>query len=323
MHTIRVTETGGPEVLEWTSTERPVPGPGHLLVRVATAGVNFIDVYHRTGLYPQELPFVPGVEGAGRVEQLGPGVHGIEVGDRVAWAGLLGSYSEYAVVPAERAVVVPDGLGLDAAAALMLQGLTAHYLCKDTFPLAAGDRCLIHAGAGGVGHLLIQLAKRSGATVFTTVSSTAKGDLARQAGADHVIDYEKTDFLEAIRELAGPKPLDVVYDGVGAPTVERGLELLRPRGMMVMFGNAGGPPPKIDPIRLTRLGSLFVTRPTLWDYVPTRAELERRASDLFAWVQEGALDVHVGARFPLSQAAAAHAALESRGTMGKVLLEVA
>jgi NADPH2:quinone reductase len=322
MHAIRVTSTGGPEVLEWATTDKPAPGSDEILVQVTAAGINFIDVYHRVGLYPLDLPFTPGAEGAGVVAEVGPGVAGLAVGDRVAWAGPLGAYGEYVTLPADRVVPVPDPVGLDLAAAVMLQGMTAHYLCGDTFPLAESDTCLIHAGAGGVGHLLVQLAKRRGATVFTTVSTRSKADLARRVGADHVINYGEVDFVEAIREIGGPKPLDVVYDGIGADTVDRGMELLRPRGMMVMFGNASGPPPHIDPIRLMNLGSLYVTRPTLRTYVASRDDLERRASDLFAWISDGTLELHIGARFPAADAADAHRALESRSTTGKVLLDV-
>ena len=322
MQAIMVSSIGGPEVLQWRSIERPSPGSDEILVRIEAAGVNFIDVYHRTGLYPLDLPFTPGSEGAGVVESVGADVTGFAERDRVAWARSSGTYGEYVTLPADQAVLVPDPVGLDVAAAVMLQGMTAHFLCLDTFPLEDGQRCLIHAGAGGVGHLLIQMAKNCGATVFTTVSTEAKADLARRAGADHVINYQQVDFVEAVQELAGPKPLDVVYDGVGAATFSSGLELLRPRGMMVTFGNASGPPLPVDPLQLMRLGSLFVTRPMLWHYVATRAELERRTSDLFAWISAGALDVHIGARFPVAAAADAHRALESRETIGKILLDV-
>jgi NADPH2:quinone reductase len=321
-HAIRVSQNGGPEVLEWTSVDVPKPGPDQLLVRLTAAGVNFIDVYHRDGLYPLDLPFTPGVEGAGTVEAAGADVTDLEPGARVAWAGPLGSYAEYALVPAQRAVTVPRDVDLDLAAALMLQGMTAHYLAFGTFPLGEGDRCLVHAGAGGVGHLLIQIAKMRGATVFTTVSSEEKAELARRVGADHVIEYTEQDFVEAVRGIAGDNALDVVYDGVGADTVLKGLELLRRRGMMVAYGNASGPPPEIDPLQhLMSRGSLFLTRPSLFDYVSTREELEQRAGDLFRWVADGNLKVHVGARLPLGDAAEAHRLLEGRRTTGKVLLE--
>ena len=320
MRAISVAKTGGPEVLEWGELPVPEPGVGELLVRVAAAGVNFIDTYHRDGLYPMELPFTPGVEGAGTVEAIGEGA-GMAVGDRVAWADVLGSYAEYALVTADRAVVIPDGVTSDVAAAAMLQGLTAHYLVTDTYPLAKGDLCLIHAGAGGVGGLLIQLAKMRGATVFTTASTGEKTETARAAGADHVINYSEVDFGDVVEEIAGERALDVVYDGVGADTVERGLRLLRPRGVFVTFGNSSGRPPKIDPLQLMRLGSLYITRPTLFDYITEREELEQRAAEVFAWIAGGQLDVHIGARFPVADAAGAHRALEGRRTTGKVLLE--
>lgn len=322
MGAIRINENGGPEVLEWTSIDIPKPGPDQILVRLAAAGVNFIDVYHRDGLYPIDLPFTPGVEGAGTIEEVGAEVTTVAGGDRVAWAGAIGSYAEYAVVIADQAVAVPDGVELDQAAALVLQGLTAHYLVTDTFPLQAGQSCLIHAGAGGVGQLLIQMAKMLGATVFATVSTEDKAGLARQAGADHVINYAETDYAKAVEAIAGEKALDVVYDGVGADTVERGLELLRPRGMMVSYGNASGRPPEVDPLQLMRLGSLFVTRPTMGDYVATRDELVGRADELYRWLEAGTLAVHIGNRFPLAEAGEAHRALQGRMTTGKVLLDV-
>ncbi|MFQ5966096.1 MAG: quinone oxidoreductase, partial [Acidimicrobiia bacterium] len=244
MHAIQVSATGGPEQMVWTERDVPEPAPGQVLVRVAAAGVNFIDVYQRKGLYPMGLPFTPGQEGAGVVEVLGADTAGISVGARVAWTDVLGSYGELAVLPSDRVVVVPDEISLDDAAAVMLQGSTAHYLTHDTFPLTEGQHCLIHAGAGGVGRLLIQIAKMKGAHVFATTSTAAKAEVAHAAGADHVILYTETDFGDAVTDLVGEKALDVVYDGVGAATLERGLELLRPRGMMVTFGNASGRPPE-------------------------------------------------------------------------------
>lgn len=310
--------TGGPDVLEWGPIEVADPGPGQLRVKVAAAGVNFIDIYHRTGFYELDLPFTPGLEGAGVVEAVGPDAL-LSVGDRVAWAGSPGSYAEMIVLSAEDVVEVPDGVAFDDAAAVMLQGMTAHYLCHDTYPLAEGESCLVHAGAGGVGNLLIQMAKARGATVFATVGSPEKAAVANAAGADYVIRYE--DFDDAISEIAGPRPLAVIYDGVGAATFERGLSLLKTRGTMVTFGNASGPPPPIDLLELGRNGSLFVTRPTLRDYVASREQLERRTGDLFRDIASGDLEVRIGARFPMPEAAAAHRALESRGTTGKVLLE--
>jgi NADPH2:quinone reductase len=320
MFGIRVTEYGGPEVLEWVSLDDPTPGPDDVVVDLGAAGVNFVDVYQRTGLYPMSLPFTPGSEGAGVVRAVGAQVRRLAVGDTVAWSAAIGSYAEKVRVPAESAVVVPEGVGLDLAAAVMLQGLTAHYLAFDTYPLREGDRCLIHAGAGGVGLLLIQLAKRCRAEVFTTVGSEPKAQLATDAGADHVILYRDTEFGAAVEAIAGPRALDVVYDGVGRAVFERSMELLRRRGTMVTFGNASGAVEPVAPLDLMRGGSLFLTRPTLGDYVATRDELERRAADLFAWIADGSLRVRVGSRLPLSEAAAAHRAIEGRETTGKTLL---
>lgn len=317
-HAITVAMTGGPDVLEWAPIEIAEPGPGQLVVKVAAAGVNFIDVYHRSGFYELDLPFTPGLEGAGIVEAVGAGVS-LEVGAPVAWAGSPGSYAERVIVEADGVVEVPGGVALDVAAAVMLQGMTAHYLCHDTYPLAEGESCLIHAGAGGVGNLLIQMAKARGAIVFATVGSPEKATVANAAGADYVIRYE--DFEDAIGEIAGPRPLEVIYDGVGAATFERGLGLLKSRGTMVTFGNASGPPPPLDLLELGRNGSLFVTRPTLRDYVASREQLERRSGDLFRDIAAGDLEVRIGARFSMPEAAAAHRALESRATTGKVLLE--
>jgi NADPH:quinone reductase len=320
MKAIQIPRTGGPEVMEWTDVDDPVAEPDQVVVDVDAAGVNFIDTYHRTGLYPMELPIVPGLEGAGTVLAVGDATDGIAVGDRVAWTGGLGSYAERVAVGADAVVPVPDSVPSDIAAASMLQGLTAHYLATDTFPLNAGARCLIHAGAGGVGLLLIQLAKMRGAEVFTTVGSEEKAELARAAGADHVILYREVDFGDAIEDIAGPNALDVVYDGVGKSVFDRSLELLRMRGMMVQFGNASGPVDPVSPLRLSRGGSLFLTRPTLFHYIATRPELLRRATDLFGWIESGELDVRIGARFPMEDAVEAHRALEGRRTTGKVLL---
>ena len=321
MKAIVVEELGGAEKLIPKEVPGPdTPGPGELLVDVAAAGVNFVDVYHRRGLYDMALPFTPGMEGAGTVVAVGAGVDGIEPGDRVGWANVLGSYAERHLVQADRAVRVPDGVELRLAAAVLLQGLTAHYLATDTWPLHPGDRCLIHAGAGGVGLLLTQIAKRRGAEVFTTVGTADKARLSREAGADHVIVYTEEDFQTAIEEVAGPKPLDVVYDGVGADTFMKGLDLLRPRGLMATFGNASGPVPEISPLLLSQKGSLFLTRPTMAHYLLTRDELLGRSADLFSWMDSGELDVRVGQELPLDRAADAHRALEARETTGKVLL---
>ncbi|MDF1596858.1 MAG: quinone oxidoreductase [Acidimicrobiia bacterium] len=321
MHAMQIAELGGPEVLEWVTVPRPEPGAGDLLVHVEAAGINFIDIYQRSGLYPRDLPFTLGLEGAGTVVEVGPGSDGFEVGQRVAWATAPGSYAEYALVPAEVAVHVPDAVALDVAAAVMLQGMTAHFLAMDTYPLDAGEKCLIHAGAGGVGLLLIQVAKLLGAEVFATVSTDEKASLASEAGADHVINYTEGDFGDAVEEIVGPKALDVVYDGVGADTFDRGLELLRPRGLMALFGQSSGVVKPLDLGKLARFGSLYVTRPSLFVYIAQRVELERRAADVFEWIASGQLNVRIGARFPLSGAADAHRALEARETTGKVLLE--
>lgn len=320
MIAIQVPETGGPEVLETIEVPEPELSAGRVVVEVRAAGVNFIDTYHRNGLYPMDLPIVLGVEGAGRVVAVGEGVEGIAEGDAVAWADVLGSYAAYVSLPWERAVLVPDGIQAETAAAAMLQGLTAHYLATSTFSLAPGHRCLIHAGAGGVGHLLVQIAKHLGAEVFTTVGSEDKAQVAREAGADHVINYREEPFEQAVEVVAGPRPLDVVYDGVGASTFDGGLQLLNKRGMMVSFGNASGAVPPVAPLTLSRNGSLFLTRPTLGDYIGQRVELMDRSRELFQWIQSDALKVLIGATYPLAEAAQAHRALEGRATTGKVLL---
>ncbi len=320
MHAVQIKTTGGPEVLEWVEVDEPAAGPTDLVVRLAAAGLNFIDTYHRTGLYPMPLPFTPGLEGAGVVVAAGDQCEGFAIGDRVAWSSASGSDAELVRVPEALAVRVPDAVDLEHAAAVMLQGMTAHYLVHDTFPLAAGQRCLIHAGAGGTGLLLIQMAHHIGAEVFTTVGSAEKAELARAAGADHTILYRDADFGAEIEGIVGPKAIDVVFDGVGKAVFERSLEVIRPRGMMVTFGNASGPPDPIAPLRLSQLGSLFLTRPTLFHYTSTRAELERRAGEVFEGMAEGWLDVRIGARLPLASAAEAHRLLEGRATTGKVLL---
>jgi NADPH2:quinone reductase len=317
---IVVTEIGGPEQLVHRDVPAPSPGPDDLLVNVEAAGINFLDVYHRTGLYPLQTPFTPGVEAAGTVESAGANVTGVGTGDRVGWIDVMGSYSEQVVVPADRAIPIPDGLETATVAAALLQGITAHYLATDTYPLKPGDRCLIHAGAGGVGLLLTQIAKMQGAEVFATVGTEEKADLCRKAGADHVIVYTRDDFREEVESIAGRGALDVVYDGVGAATFMAGLDLIRPRGLMVSFGNASGPVPEITPLLLMRKGSLFLTRPTMAHYLQTREELLARCADLFGWIEGGSLEVRIGAEYPLADAAEAHRALEGRTTTGKVLL---
>ena len=320
MKAIVVEEVGGPEVLGFADRAAPVAEAGQIVVDVAAAGVNYIDTYHRSGLYPMPLPFTPGNEGAGVVGSVGADVDGFAAGDHVAWTGVAGSYSQQVAVPADRAVAVPAGVDLETAAATMLQGMTAHFLATSTFPLEPGHRCLIHAGAGGVGLLLIQIAKKRGAEVFTTVGTPAKAELAAGAGADHVIAYRDVDFGDEVEKIAGPRPLDVIYDGVGADTFDRGLSVLSPRGMMVTFGNASGPVEPVLPLKLMQGGSLFLTRPTLGNYIATREDLEARAGDLFDWIGDGSLDVRIGERIPLAEARRAHELLEGRSTTGKVLL---
>jgi NADPH2:quinone reductase len=318
MKAIQVTETGGPDVLVWTEVPDPTPGEGQVVVEVGAAGLNYIDTYHRTGLYEAPLPFTPGMEGAGTVVAVGDGVDSLTVGDTVAWTSNLGSYAELVAMPADTVVPVPANVGMETAAAVMLQGMTAHYLVTDTHHLAAGQKCLIHAGAGGVGLLLIQMAKLKGATVFTTVGSGEKADLALRAGADHVILYRDVDFGDEVERIAGERALDVVYDGVGQSTFRRGLDLLKPRGMMATFGNASGPPEPISPLELAP--SLFLTRPSLFHYIADRSELMARADELFSWIGDGKLKVRIGTRMPLEEAAKAHKMLEGRQTTGKVVL---
>ena len=320
MLAVRVREPGGPEALRPERVPVPEPGPGEALVRIKATGLNFIEVYQRTGLYPVPLPATLGGEGAGEVVAVGPGVEEVRAGDRVAWAGGLGAYAEYAAVPAARLVPLPAEVSTRLGAAVMLQGLTAHYLATSTCPLRAGDRCLVHAAAGGVGLLLVQIAKRRGAHVIGTAGSEEKAELARAAGADEVIVYTREDFAAGVRRLTGGSGVQVVYDSVGRTTFLAGLDVLAPRGTMVLFGQSSGPVAPFDPQLLNQKGSLFLTRPTLGHYVATREELLRRAGDLFAWIAAGELSVRVGAEFALADAAEAHRALEARRTTGKVLL---
>jgi NADPH2:quinone reductase len=317
---IVVSEKGGPEKLVLREVDDPRPGPGELLVEVKAAGLNFIDTYHRGGLYPMDFPMTPGLEGAGVVRFVSTDVDGFSEGDRVGWVNSIGSYADLNVMPAEAAIPIPETVSDDEAAAVLLQGMTAHYLAKDTFPLSSEHRCLIHAGAGGVGILLTQIAKLAGAEVVTTVGTENKAELSREAGSDHVIVYTQDDFKEVIVGAFGSDAIDVVYDGVGAATFDKGLDVLKPRGMMVTFGNASGPVPEISPLELMRRGSLFLTRPTMFDYLETRAKLLERASDLFDWIANDRLDVRIGEHFALEDAADAHRALEGRRTTGKVLL---
>lgn len=320
MKAIQIHQNGGPEVLTLGEVAPRAPGEGEVRIRVHAAGVNFIDVYHRSGLYKNALPFTPGVEGAGVVETVGAGVDGIAAGDRVAWCMSPGGYAEYATIPARSVVKLPDAVSFDLAAAAMLQGLTAHYLVKSTFPLQAGQTALVHAAAGGVGLLLVQMAKAIGATVIGTTSTEAKAQLARGAGADHMVLYTEEDFVTAVNRLTGGKGVDVAYDSVGATTFEGSLKCLRPRGMMVSFGQSSGPVEPIAPLALSTGGSLYLTRPNLAHYMLDRAEVEWRAGELFGMIAGGKLDVRVDTRYPLAEAAQAHIALESRKTAGKLIL---
>lgn len=317
-HAIVAREAGGPEVLAYTEIDRPVPGPGQLLVKVGAAGVNFIDTYKRGGTYKVPYPFTPGSELAGTVAELGEGVTGFSAGDRVATAEGISCYADYALVDADAALPVPAGLDDFTAAALPLQGMTAHYLMNSTFKVEAGQTVLLHAGAGGVGLLLIQLLKLRGATVITTVSTDEKEQLALEAGADHVLRYDG--FAERVRGLTGGAGANVVYDGVGKDTFDGSLAALRVRGTLVLFGAASGPVPPVDPQRLNAGGSLFLTRPTIGHYLQDAKERRWRADEIFAAAADGSLKVRIGAKYPLAEAGQAHRDLEGRKTTGKVLL---
>ena len=320
MKAIRVHQLGGPEVLTYEDEPTPVPHAGEVLVKLAAVGVNFIDTYQRTGLYKLPLPFTPGQEAAGVVAALGSGVADVKVGDRVAYAGIVGAYAEYATVPAERVIAVPDGVSPKDAAAGLLQGMTAHYLTSSTYPLKPGDTCLVHAAAGGMGLLLCQIAKLKGARVIGTVSTEEKAALARAAGAAEVILYAKQDFEAAVKELTRGAGVQVVYDSVGKTTFDKSLNCLARRGMMVLYGQSSGPVAPLDPQVLNQKGSLFLTRPTLAHYIATRADLLARADEVFGLMRVGTLKVRIGREFPLAQAATAHRQLEARQTTGKVLL---
>ena len=320
MKAIRVHETGGPDVLRFEDVPDPVPGAGELLIDVEATGVNFIEVYQREGLYPLQRPFTPGAEAAGVVSALGPGVTDFVVGDRVVSETVRGSYAERAVVAAQRAVKIPAGVTTKQAAAVCLQGFTAHYLSTSTFRLEPGHRALVHAAAGGVGLLLCQMAKQRGAFVIGTASTEEKRRLAREAGADEVIDYTTRDFAAETKRITSNAGVHVVYDSVGKSTFDKSLDVLVRRGMMVLFGQSSGPVPPFDPQMLNRKGSLFLTRPTLGHYVATREELLSRADDVLGAVESGSLSVHIGAEYALRDAADAHRALEGRRTTGKVLL---
>lgn len=320
MKAIQVKENGGPEKMELADVPRPEPGPQQVLVKIGASGVNFIDVYFRMGLYKAPLPITLGSEGAGTVEAVGPDVSEVAPGDRVAYAMARGSYAEYAVVPAAQLVKLPDGIDFRQAAASMLQGMTAHYLTHSTFVLKAGDTCLVHAAAGGAGLLLVQMARRMGARVFGTVSTEAKAQLAREAGADEVILYTHQDFEAEVKRLTSGRGVDVVYDSVGVTTFEKSLNSLRPRGTMALFGQSSGPVPPFDPNILNGKGSLFLTRPSLAHHLLTRAELLWRAGDVLGWVASGELKIRVDRAYPLAEAPQAHRDLEGRHTAGKLLL---
>jgi NADPH:quinone reductase len=317
---VRVHAPGGPEALRVEDVPEPEPKPGEAVVRVEAAGVNFIDVYHRTGLYKAAMPVTLGQEGAGTVVAAAPDVREVKVGDRVAWAASFGAYAEKAAVPAARLVRLPDHLSAKQGAAAMLQGMTAHYLATSVHALAPGETCLVHAGAGGVGLLLTQIAKRRGARVFTTVSNDEKARRSKAAGADATIDYTTQDFEAEVKRLTGGRGVNVVYDSVGKTTFDKGLACLAPRGLMALFGQSSGPVPPFDPQVLSQRGSLYLTRPTLVHYTATREELLARAGDVLSWVADGSLKLTMEREFPLAEAAAAHRALEGRQTTGKVLL---
>ena len=322
MHAIRVNATGGPEVLAWEDMPDPSAGPGELVVDVEVVGVNYLETYQRSGQYNVSPPFTPGSELAGRVREVGSGVTSFRAGDHIVTQSARGSYAEQAIVAADRAVRIPDGVSPREAAAVFLQGLTAHYLTTSTFPLGREHQCLVHAAAGGVGLLLCQMAKMHGAFVIATASTSEKLALAHDAGADATINYATHDFVAETKRLTGGAGVHVVYDSVGRTTFERSLDSLRPRGLLALFGQSSGAVPPMDPQVLNRKGSLFLTRPTLAHYVATREELEWRSNELLGWVRDKTLSVRVGAEFPLRDAADAHRALESRRTTGKVLLRV-
>lgn len=320
MKAIRIHETGGPEVLRYEDVDLGDPGEGEVRVKIAAAGVNFIDIYQRTGLYSVALPFTLGLEAAGVIEAVGSDVTEFKVGDHVAYSSQPGAYAAFANVPVGKLVPVPPELDLAEAAASILQGMTAHYLTHSTYPLKDGDTTLIHAAAGGAGLLLVQVAKMLGATVIGTVSTEEKAQIARQAGADHIILYTQTDFEAETKRLTGGRGVDVVYDSVGKTTFDKSLNVLRPRGYMVLFGQSSGPVPPLDPNILNPKGSLFLTRPSLFHYVAERAELLKRAGDLFNWLTSGKVKVHIDRSLPLAEAGEAHRLLAGRKTAGKLVL---
>jgi NADPH2:quinone reductase len=319
MKAVRVHTPGGPDALRLDDVPEPTPGAGQAVVKIAAAGVNFIDVYFRTGAYKAPLPLTLGLEGAGTVSALGQGVTDVKVGDTVAWTGVPGSYAEMNAVPADRLVKLPAGLSAKDGAASMLQGLTAHYLVKSSYPLKKGDTCLVHAAAGGMGLLLCQMGKMLGATVIGTVSTEEKAALAKSAGADHVILYSRQDFEPEVKSITGGRGVDVVYDGVGASTFDKSLNCLRPRGFMILFGASSGPVPPLDLQIINVRGSLFLQRPSLTHHIATREELLQRAGDVHGWIRDGKIKLRIEHQFPLAQAAEAHTALEGRKTTGKIL----
>ena len=320
MKVVRIHAFGGPEVLSYEEVTLPEPGAGQARVKIEAIGVNFTDIYQRSGLYPGQLPATVGQEAAGVVDAVGLGVTEVQVRQRVAYTSQPGAYAEFAVVPASALVPIPDGVETRTAAAVMLQGMTAHYLAKSTYPLKKGEMALVHAAAGGVGQLLVQIAKRQGARVIGTVSTQEKARLAQEAGADEIIFYTQTDFAQETRRLTEGVGAHVVYDSVGKTTFEGSLDSLRPRGYLVLFGQSSGPVPPLDPQVLNRKGSLYLTRPTLVHYIATREELLWRSGELFRWIKDGELKVRIDTTFPLSSAAEAHRYLEGRQTKGKVLL---
>lgn len=320
MKAIRVHTPGGPEVMRYEDVPEPAPQAGQAVVKLDAAGINYIDVYFRSGQYKGEIPFTPGMEGSGTVTAVGPNVTEVKVGDKVAYTGIPGAYAQYHAVPAARLVVLPPGLSTKQGAAMMLQGMTAHYLACSTYPLKAGDACLVHAAAGGVGLLLCQIAKMRGARVIGTVSTDEKAKLAREAGADEVIIYTRQDFEAEVKQLTDGKGVQVVYDSVGKTTFDKGFNCLAPRGMMVLYGQSSGPTGPFDLQVLNAKGSLFITRPSLNHHVATRQELLQRAGELADWVKNGRLRLRIEFEFPLKEAAEAHRALEGRKTTGKVVL---
>jgi NADPH2:quinone reductase len=320
MKAIQIQKNGGPEVMALAELPVPEAAAGQVVVKVEAAGVNFIDVYQRNGLYPVQLPYVLGVEGSGTVSEVGSGAGTLAVGDRVAWAAGPGTYAEYVAVPSDKLVKVPEAIGFPEAAAAMLQGMTAHYLALETYPIKKGDTVLVHAAAGGVGQLLVQVAKRRGARVLATVSTEQKAELARKAGADQVILYTQTDFVEEVKRMTGGAGVHAVYDSVGQTTFLKSLDCLSRRGTLISFGQSSGKIQPIEPAILGAKGSLYLTRPSLFHYIADRVSLERRASDVLGWIAKGELVLHIGEKLPLAEAAEAHRRLEARKTTGKVLL---